>query len=545
MKAMLSVVLKGVRTKLFISFYILTSIGAGFLLIYVNDLLATVLNNYLMIQHFDGFAGQMFLTTGAFTLVFAMNTFAAYLFVDFQWGVITRLSQNYIARILHAKQEFFINRPAPELFSNLWVASQASGEFFGNILRLISRVVIFIFYGIIVFRFDMWAGVFTVASLPIYFLFTARLGNRIAALEGEYIELDAELATASQEAFENVGNVKAKSAYNFFAERSAGVLRKIKGVAVKVGIFEHYTANIAGLFQVVAPILIIFGSIQVSSIFDTSAGNIMVLFINIPLFMSGFASIHGGYIGYKITKPFLSKLQDFECVPLEDSGGFDIISFESLRTEGVKVTFEGGRVIIVPDFEVNVSEKVMFFGESGIGKSTVFNVIMGFNHNYEGNIYINSINLREINLLSLRRILGITFQYTNALTLDLRNNILLGAEKSEFELEQLIRLTALENQQWHKGGAILNNKVLSGGEKSRLGLSQMLSLEPEVILIDEAFSSMDEELESTILNDLFREYNNRTVICISHRNSSRPLFDKVVDFNVLACNMDPLPRNEN
>ena len=75
---------------------------------------------------------------------------------------------------------------------------------------------------------------------------------------------------------------------------------------------------------------------------------------------------------------------------------------------------------------------------------------------------------------------------------------------------------------------------LSGGEKSRLGLSQMLAGEPSIMLIDEAFSNMDEQLESKIMNDLFREYPDRAVICISHRNSSKPFFDRVVDFDALA-----------
>ncbi|MCL1936043.1 MAG: ABC transporter ATP-binding protein/permease [Defluviitaleaceae bacterium] len=533
MRETLNIIFNNTRTKLFILLYILTSIGSGFLLLYANDLLARLLNNYLMIQQFYGFAASMLLTTGVFTFVFLMNMLEAYLFVDLKWGTTTHLIGYYTARLLRSKQEFFTNLPASEIFSNLQLASQGSGEFFGILLRLASRTIIFVFFGVLVFRLDMWAGIFTVVALPIYFLFTARLGNQMAALEADYIEREGELVTVSQEALENVGNVKAKGAYDFFADRPNKVLEKIKIIAVKVGIFEHYTANIAGLFQIIAPILIIFGTIQLSPTFDTSAGSVMVLFINIPLFLGGFANIHSSYISYKILKPFLSKLQEFEDVPLEDNGGLEITSFESLRTEGVRATFEDGRNITVPDFNIKSGEKMMFFGESGVGKSTFFNIIMGFIPTYEGDIYVNDINIREIRLLSLRRVFGITFQHNNVLTLDLRSNILLGVEKSDEELQRLIKITTLDNQQDYKGETILNNKVLSGGEKSRLGLSQMLATSPEVLLIDEAFSNMDEELEAKILDDLFREYPNCTVICISHRNSSRPFFNKVVDFNIL------------
>jgi len=186
----------------------------------------------------------------------------------------------------------------------------------------------------------------------------------------------------------------------------------------------------------------------------------------------------------------------------------------------------------VPDFEVKQGEKIMFFGESGIGKSTIFNIIMGLNREYSGDVYVNSKNLREISLSSLRRVFGITFQNTNAITLDLRENILLGASMTDEKLENLMKLTALESQHNAKGDALLNNKVLSGGEKSRVGLSQMLVPEPQIMLIDEAFSNMDEKLESGIIADLFREYPDRAVICISHRNSSGSFFDRVVEFTV-------------
>jgi len=81
-------------------------------------------------------------------------------------------------------------------------------------------------------------------------------------------------------------------------------------------------------------------------------------------------------------KPFLSQLREFDDAKLESELGIDVSSFESLKTEDVKVTFDGGRVITVPDFEVRKSEKVMLFGESGVGKSTIFNVIMGFINEY-------------------------------------------------------------------------------------------------------------------------------------------------------------------
>ena len=535
MKAILKIILEGIKTKLTLASYIALTIGIGFLLLYANNLLARTLNDYLMVFVFEGFAMQLSLTVGMFVLVYGMNLMGSYIHVDFEYGAIIRLTHHFMSRLLHTKQSYYANRPSAEIYTSLWTSAQASGKFFGTILRMISNAVVFVFYGIVVFHFDIWAGVFTVVAMPVYFLCTAGLGNRASVLQRAYVGHISELATVAQEAIENVANVKAKNAYAFFLTRTVVVLKKIKGICVKVLVIQSYTGNIAGLIRIVAPLLIIFAAMRFSSGFEANAGNIMVLYINIPLFLNGFADIHRGYMEYKMSKPFLSKLQEFNDTPLEAESGAEIAAFESLQTKAVKVTFDGGRVVAVPDFEINKGEKVMFYGESGIGKSTVFNIVFGFQE-YEGDVFINGIDLRDISLASLRKLFGVTFQHTNALTLDLRENISLGASIDDAKLEKLIRLTALESQHDVKGDAILNNKVLSGGEKSRVGLAQMLAAGPEIMLIDEAFSSIDEALESKIITDLFREYPDCAILCISHRNSSKPFFDRVIDFNAFLFN---------
>ena len=532
MKTIIEIILKGVRTKLALVFYIVLAVGAGFLVLYANSSLMTVLNDYLLVQNFYGFALRLFITVGAFILVFGMNLLGQYLQADFQYSTLLRLARHYIALLLRAKNSYFTNRSSAELHTKLFQSSEGVCFLVASILSIVSHVTMFIFYGILIFRLDVYAGIFSIVAVPIYFILTKKVGDQLGDLTHKRMEYDGELATVTQEAFENVGNVKAKGAYAFFVARSVAILKGIKSVTERLEVLSYYVSGITGLLRIIAPLLIILAALRFSSGFLGDAGSIMVLYINIPLFLSSFANIHFQFIEYKATTPFLSRLREFNDVELEDESGTDIASFECLRTEGVTVEFPGGRIVTVPDFEVKKGEKIMFFGESGIGKSTIFNIIMGLNRDYRGNVLVNGINLQQISLASLRRIFGITFQHTNALTLDLRGNILLGADTTDEELERLVNLTALESQHDAKGNEILNNKVLSGGEKSRVGLSQMLVPKPEIMLIDEAFSNMDEELESKILNNLFREYPNRAVICISHRNSSRPFFDRVVDFNV-------------
>ncbi|MCL1787354.1 MAG: ABC transporter transmembrane domain-containing protein, partial [Defluviitaleaceae bacterium] len=400
MKAMLGLILRGSKTKLLLGSFMTVAIGAGFLLVFANDLLAVVLNDYLMVQHFEGLAWRLLLTAGVFALVYGLQTFGDYLSADFEYSAISRLMRHYVSKLLGAKYEFFLHRPAAETYTGLWTAAQTSGFFFGNLLRLMSSIVIFAFYGVVVFRLDVFAGIFTVAALPIYFLLTAGFSEKIVTLNSQYLEHISNLSTVTQEGFENIANVKAKGAYGFFVSRSAAALRKIKTAAVKEITIIQYISNVTRLLRIIAPLLIIFAVMRFSSGFEASAGTIMVLYINIPLFLVGFASIVEHFIEWMATKPYLAKLKEFDNAQPEESSGKDIATFESLQVQGVKVTYDSGREVAVPDFEIKAGEKVMFFGESGIGKSTVFNIIMGFQP-YEGKVLVNGIDLREISLHSL------------------------------------------------------------------------------------------------------------------------------------------------
>ena len=531
MKKTSDIILGGVKTKLNIVFCIIFAIGAGFLVLYANNLLIQVINDYLLAQNFDGFAFIMFMTIGAFVLVYGMNICLTYLWSKFQYDTLLRLTGHYITRLLRAKSSFFTNLPSADLFTKLYQSTYNTSYFVVSLLSAASHTILFVFYGIIIFRIDFLAGIFAVVAVPFYFFLTMTVGDKLSELASEQMNKDGEISTLTQEAFESVNNIKAKGAYSFFTARPLAVLKEIKRIMMRTSVFEEYFSGITRLINLIVPILVIVAAIRFSSDFTADAGVILVLYINIPHFLNRFALIFEQYLEYKTAKPFLAKLREFNDVELESEKGLEIANFESLSAKGVKVEFSGGSVITVPDFEVKSGEKVMFFGESGIGKSTIFNIIMGFNQEYEGTVLVNGINLREISFASLRKIFGITFQNTSVITQDLRSNILLGADKSDKELERLLQLTSLENQYDAKSNDILNNKVLSGGEKSRVGLSQMLVLEPQIMLIDEAFSNMDEELESQIINNLFKEYPKRAMICISHRNSSRPFFDRVVDFN--------------
>ncbi|MCL2619637.1 MAG: ABC transporter ATP-binding protein/permease [Defluviitaleaceae bacterium] len=529
MKDITKIMLGSVGTKVMLIFYALLSVGSGFLIIQGNEMLRGVFDNYLLTQVYGVFGFRLATTTSVFLLIFGVHILSEFLLQRFTWDGQARLAEHYMRGLLRSKFSFFTKEEPPKIWSDLTTATQGTAHLYQSLVSTFDTFVRFVFYGIVVFSVDFYAGLFTLVALPIYFLANWGAHKRFYPIQERRMKAMGELSVAANESFTDVANVKAKNSYDFFVGRINKSQQVTSRLMCNFNVLYAYISNISNLVSIIAPLLILFGAMQFSDTLTLDAGVVLVLYINIPLLLSSFQGFHNLYINYKSRKPLVEKLKSFADIPAEQSGSTTINTFESLSTYGVKVNFEGERNVTVPDFTIVKGEKVMFSGESGVGKSTIFNIVIGLIEDYEGDITINGVNLREIDKDSLREVFGIAFQSVNVMTLTLKENILLGIESDD--INEIIKLTNLKTQLESKSEQTLNSKVLSGGEKSRLGLAQMLIRNPEVIFIDETFSSLDEEMEKQIITGVFEKYTDKTIICINHRSGSRAFFERVIEFN--------------
>ncbi|MCL2170771.1 MAG: ABC transporter ATP-binding protein/permease [Defluviitaleaceae bacterium] len=527
MKNLAKILLAGWRIKGVLAAYIGLAFGVGFVVILANNMLRGIFNEHIMARDFEGMGVALMLTIGGFALVFCIQLLNTWIRQRFVWNGQLRLIEFYTARLLRAEHKYFIKNEAPAIWSDINMSTQGGANLFGNCIEILSAIIGFVFYGIVVFRIDFYAGIFTIIAMPLFFLLTFRANKAMMPLQHDVMAQHRAMAVVAQEAMANAANVKAKNAYDFFIGRIIAIQEKISICMQKINVTMTYANSISGTVSIIAPILILLASMSFSDTLAADLGTVLVLYINIPLFLRGFTGIFQSYVIIRSGFPALSRLRLLDDIPAEPSGDISINGFDSLVVSGVCANF-GERKISIPDFEIHRGEKVMFVGESGIGKSTIFNIIMGLNHDYEGDVLINGENLRNLKMANLRDFIGIAFQSVNVLTLTLRENIALGLDN--FDIDEIIDTAHLKTQAAGKAGEILANSTLSGGEKSRLGLAQTLARRPDAILIDESFSNLDEEMEAAIIAKLFAKYADKTILCISHRNASRPYFNRIVNF---------------
>lgn len=186
------------------------------------------------------------------------------------------------------------------------------------------------------------------------------------------------------------------------------------------------------------------------------------------------------------------------------------------------------------DLKVNPGETVAFVGESGAGKTTLINMVIGFIKPDTGMIFLDGKDMEELNLRSYRKFLAVVPQNSILFSGTIRDNITYGMKHiTEKQLWDAVRGANLENfiNSLPKG---LDTKVgehggkLSGGQRQRIAIARAMVRNPQIIVLDEATSALDSVSEKEIQNALENLMHGRTTFMVAHRLSTIRHADKIV-----------------
>jgi len=183
---------------------------------------------------------------------------------------------------------------------------------------------------------------------------------------------------------------------------------------------------------------------------------------------------------------------------------------------------------------IQPGETIALVGATGAGKSSVVNLLNRFYDVNRGTIKVDDLDVRDIELTSLRKVIGVVLQDVFLFSNTIRYNITLGNEEvtDEMIMEAADRVGARKFIERLPGG--LNYNVMERGATLSVGQRQMLSFiramvyDPRILVLDEATSSVDNETEEMIQQAIEKMMSNRTSIVIAHRLSTIKKADKII-----------------
>ena len=180
-------------------------------------------------------------------------------------------------------------------------------------------------------------------------------------------------------------------------------------------------------------------------------------------------------------------------------------------------------------------------GESGSGKSTVLNLVIGFNLPDSGEVYIDGKNINDINLQSYRRYISVVPQNTVLFSGTIRENITYGRpDISEEELNYVIDMARLRSV-IDKLPLGVDTKIgehggkLSGGQRQRISIARAIIRHPNVIIFDEATSALDTATEREIQEAINNLTIGRTTFIVAHRLSTIRSADRIAVLKEGRC----------
>lgn len=339
-----------------------------------------------------------------------------------------------------------------------------------------------------------------------------------------------------------------KGAYNSLLIESIEALETIYNLNIKDRFQNKIHTYYTNLLTLVNKLNIYNTTTSMILMFLLEIGNILILYIGISLSNNNIITIGEVMLLYVLysylvttVKEYLSKLPvvKYGLKNIEKVNSFlkykeDNCNYYSINGD-IKVnnltygTYH--KIIKSLSFDIKKGEKVILSGPTASGKSTLLKILLKYFTSYEGAIYIDNIDLKNMNSQVVRNNFNYIGQNERLFTDTIINNITLGREVEKSVLSKILELThvkeIIESKGLKENTFIEENGFnLSGGERQRIILARGLLKAKSYIFIDEALSEVDFELEKTIVKNILDYFKDKTIIYVSHKNGIEELFDK-------------------
>ena len=467
------------------------------------------------------------LVLGSLLLSFIQRRFLARAKLQF----VHDMRRRVVDGLLRARWEYSSSQAHGEILNKLVMECSRAGNALSYELMGVATMLligIYLAFSIII----SWPLMLVVLAFGAIMWISLRPLTRAARLLGEESnEANRTLALYSVDYLRSLKLVKATATENSISDRLDD--RNDETFRVMYG-SETNLAAVHFLVQAMAAVLLI--SIIGTShfVFSTPPELLFVFLIFMVRMAPRIAQFQQQYQSYAMASPAWQLINDTlaesnQMVEPLNAGGvrFNKLT-NAISLDHVSYRYPQGDTAATVDLSVTIPRKQMvaIVGSSGAGKSTLIDLIAGLRLPDSGQVLIDGLDLREMDLASFRRCIGFVSQDTIIFNDTLRNNLLfLRPDAPTAVVDHALSVAQLNEMVASMADGLdtllgEGGSRLSGGQKQRVALARALILEPELLLLDEATSALDNESERAVQKAIEKIAHKMTIIVIAHRFST-------------------------
>lgn len=419
---------------------------------------------------------------------------------------------------------------------------EAVGSLFTN--GIISMVVdVFKIIGIVfsIWLFSYKLGILVISIIPIIYFLTRTFQRKMLSAQKLYRVLTAKVNNHIPESINNIQMIKSFSKEEYMEVKYLDYLNESYEAMDKINFYDSIFSPIILIIRsAVIAIVVILSSDSLGflgiSIGAVAASIELITNIFSPIENLGMElqNIQQSIAGIYRIDEFLGEKEEIKKnftltydKILKDKNNIDI------KFKNVYFSYSNNKEIL-KDISITIKykEHITFAGRTGVGKTTMFKLILGLLEPEKGSVTLGGINVSQIPNNQKRKIFGYVEQSFSFIKGTVSEQISLGDKNiSKKEIENAIKFVGLHDYVMNLDGgyeAVAMPYLFSQGQCQLLSIARAIVTNPPIMLLDEMTANLDSETEKNIISVLKDASNERTVLCISHRLSSMLTCDKVI-----------------
>tara|TARA_B100000963_G_C22607685_1_gene663404 strand:- start:367 stop:2130 length:1764 start_codon:yes stop_codon:yes gene_type:complete len=467
--------------------------------------------------------------------------------------------------LIYQPYKIHLKRNSSEVVSLLTFDAQRAGDLIGNILLISTSLSVSIGIVIGLFLVNWKLSTFSFLIVISFYLSFNLLFKKNFKSSGKFITDSLDLQTrVISESIGNIRNVlldhNQKFYYKFFQELNLKI--RLKGSKVIFAtVIPRYLIESIGLIALATYLFFVsksgMGLQNTLSYIGAIAYGSQKLLPSINTIYTSFSDIifAQGPLEKIIKALYIDfSEENFETI---DSHKKETLNFDKIKLENIYFNFESSKNIILKDIDMSIykGSKIGLIGETGSGKSTFIDLVMGLLEPSEGEILIDGRNLFDDRdkafLYNWRSIIAHVPQSIFISDTTIEENIALGID-SKLVNKELLKESARISELWEfiestqykfktfvgEGGS-----RLSGGQRQRIGIARAIYKKPKLLIFDEATSALDNNTEKKIIKNINDFSSDITLLMIAHRLSTLEICDHIYEIKNKKIIYKGTPKN--
>lgn len=485
--------------------------------------------------------GTLFFLVSVMTVIF--NKLAVKVLSYIEERLLYEIRCDMIERLMNYKIKNFDNSSSGEFLNRIKNDPQDIVSVFSIVQYNIFNIVTEFFMLIYVFYLNFLLGIIYFIGIIFIYFYEKYSYIRLEKLQNNLKnQMDKNDSTIT-EIIRGIKDIKL-----------LGISNKIKGNTMKsfeeqvknnarINIFQNNIYNNVEMCKAVITALIIFVGLFLINNNLLTLSTFLIIFLyrnDIFSLIFSYTSLKEYLVRYKVAKNRIKELFDENKYPIQKYGDIDLKNINGIiEFKNITFSYDNKRKVLDNiSFKIDKCEDVAIVGKSGSGKSTIFNLLTKCYDNYQGTIFIDGVDIRNLSYSSITNNISIINQNPYLFNLTIKENLkLLDRNITDKEMivackianihEDIIKLPNKYNTLLGEGG--LN---LSGGQKQRLAIARALLKRSKILLFDEATSSLDNITQKNVQTAIKNISKDCTIVTIAHR------FSTIIDVNKIIVLKD-------